>query len=116
MPLEDITHNAKELKAQVENIVTDNLDYYKLLGFKFFSKTATGLIKIFIVGLVCLLVLLLLCLAGGFALGAYWNNYAYGFLAMAGIILIGLFIFIALKKHTIDRPILRTFSEFFNEN
>ncbi|PVX52538.1 hypothetical protein C7377_0862 [Balneicella halophila] len=116
MALENITHNAKELKAQMENVMSDNMDYYKLLGFKIAAKTATGLTKILIVALACLLIVFFLCLAGGFALGEYWGNNAYGFLTMAGIILVALILFLALKKFIVDRPILRILSEIVKED
>lgn len=116
MALGDITQNTKELKAQVENMVNDNLNYYKLLGFKAITKSAASLIKIFVVGLACLLILLFLSLAGGFALGKYWGNTAYGFLTMSGIIIVLLILFFALRKYIVDRPVLKHFSALFNDD
>lgn len=116
MALENITQSTKELKNKVETIATDNLNYYKLLGFKTITKSAAGFIKVFVVGLACLLIALFLSLAGGFALAEYWDNNAYGFLAMAGIIFLLLLLFLALKRYIVDKPILRNFSEIFNDD
>lgn len=116
MALGNITDTTKELKTQVEHIVNDNLDYYKLRGLKVAAKSTTGLLKFFVVSLACLLIVFFLSLAGGFALAEHWNSNAYGFLAIAGIIFVLLLLFIALGKYIIDKPILRIFSKMLNDD
>lgn len=116
MALSDITENTKELKGQVEKIVKDSIAYYKLFGFKIAAKSATELVKFFVVSSACFLIVLLLSLAGGFALAEYWDNDAYGFLTMAGVLFLLLMLFLAAKSYIIDKPILRILSKFLNDN
>ncbi len=111
MALENITKNTKSIKTQVENVVNDNVEYYKLLGFKIAAKSATSLVGLFLMSLFVLLIVLMLAMAGGFALSAYWGNYAYGFLVMAGILVLLLILLILFRKFIIDRPVLRKFSK-----
>lgn len=116
MAISDITKNGKGLKTQIENIVSDNIEYYKLLGFRVATKSATGLVKFLVVSSACFLIVLFLSLAGGFALAEYLDSISYGFLAMAGIIFLLLILFLALRKYLIDRPVLRNFSKILNDN
>lgn len=116
MSIDELSQDTKGIKSKVEDIVGDNLDYYKLLGFKTVTKTTSGLVKLLVVSLVCLLILFLLSLAGGFALSTYFGSYVCGFLAMAGIVLLILLLFLGLSRFLIDRPILRKFSEIFHKD
>ncbi len=103
-----------DVKSQIENSVKDNLDYYKLLGFKIATKTIAGLLKIFIFALLGFLLVFFLAMAGGFALSAYWGNYTYGFLSVAAILCVLLGVVLLLKKRIIDRPILHLFHKILN--
>ncbi len=115
MSTEDSALNSSKLKKQLEEALREHTNYYKLLSFKIVAKFVTQSVRMLIVASVSLFALLFLAFSGAFALGAYWGNYAYGFLAVSGGLLLLLFLFLLVAKQIVDRPVLRKLSELFSK-
>ncbi len=116
MGTEDSAQNSSRLKRQLEDALKEHTNYYKLLSFKIAAKFIAQTVKALILSFICLFVVLFLAVAGAFVLGTYLGNYAYGFLAISGGLVILFFLFLLLAKQLVDRPILRKFSELFNKD
>ncbi len=115
MGTEDNTLNSSKLKQQLEETLREHTNYYKLLIFKIVAKFVTQSVRVLIISSISLFALLFLAFSGAFALGNYWGNYAYGFLAISGGLLLLLCFFLLVAKQVIDRPILRKLSELFTK-
>lgn len=101
------------IKAQAEKVVASHIKYYKLWGFKVIAKSASGLVKIFVIGLMSFLALFFLALSGAFALGRYFGSNGVGFLIVGGILFLFVLLLVLFRKYIFDRPVLSYFSEIY---
>jgi ABC-type multidrug transport system fused ATPase/permease subunit len=117
MALEELQENVEHIQENAKGYLESSLAYYKLWGFKVAMKSTTLLLKIALIAICLTIVLLFVSVAGALALGKALDSYVLGFLAVAGIYLILVFLLFLVKDKIVEGPILEKFSEiFFNED
>lgn len=115
--LEELKENIEDVQKNTKAYVESNIAYYKLWGFKVAMKSTTLIVKFALIGICMIIFLLFISVAGALALGNFFGNYVLGFLAVAGIYLIIMFLLFLIKDKFVEGPILERFSEiFFNED
>jgi hypothetical protein len=115
MALNELKYNISEIDEHIHSYVEESVEYAKLKSFKLSMVIVTYFAKLFFIGIIGLLALLLLSLAASLALGSMLDNTIYGFLIVGGVYVlfgIGFFIF----RDSINKPILRAFSTYFFED
>ena len=116
MALSELKNTSKNLPEEIESAINSQVEYYKLYGFRMLAKSATGLVNIFIMGLLALAVFFL-AVAGAFALGTLLQSTTLGFLTIALLLSILAIVVYWGRKRFIYRPILRRLSEiYFNKD
>src|SRR5690606_13714673 len=105
-----IKDNLQEIREEVKSLIESNLGYYKLWAFKVMTKSASMLLKLFLISIAFVMVLIFFSIAGALAIGYALDNFVYGFLIIGGIYLI-LGIIIFNLKDKMEKPILKIFSE-----
>lgn len=117
MALSEIKNTSKNLPSEIEAVVSSQVEYYKLYGFKIIAKSATGLVTIFVMGLTLLTISFFLAVAGAFAIGQWLGNPALGFLLMASLLTILAVVIYVCRKHLIHKPLLEHMSDiYFNHD
>lgn len=115
--LEELKGNIEDIQKNTKAYVESNIAYYKLWGFKVAMKSTTLIFKFALIVICLMIFLLFISVAGALALGDYFGNYVWGFLGIAGIYLILVFLLFLIKDKFVEGPILEKFSEiFFNED
>ena len=116
MAFEELKEHTENIQEQAQVFIEKTVAYYKLKSFKAGMKSVTLIVKAGLIFL-CFLMFLLFCsIAGAFAIGQYFNNYAMGFLIVGGIYLVGIGLLFLIKDKIVEGPILQKFSEiFFND-
>ncbi|MBT8285092.1 MAG: hypothetical protein HKO75_06875 [Flavobacteriaceae bacterium] len=112
MVLNDLKYNISELDEHTNSYVKETVEYAKLKSFKLSMVIVTYFAKLFLLGIFGLLALMLLSLALSLALGTILNNTVYGFLIVGAVYLL-LGVVFYLMRNSINRPILRIFSNHF---
>ncbi|NNJ88830.1 MAG: hypothetical protein HKP53_05465 [Eudoraea sp.] len=116
MAFNELKKNISEIDEHLHSYVEGSVEYAKLKGFKLSMVIVTYFAKIFFIGIIGLLALLLLSLAASLELGALLDNTVKGFL-IVGLFYVLLGIIFFIFRRSIDKPILRTFSNhFFDEH
>lgn len=116
MAFEEIKENTDAVQEHAKAYIESSVAYYKLWGFKVAMKSTTLMLKFFLITICLVIVLLFGSVAGALALGSVLNNYALGFLIVAGIYLIIALLLFLVKDKIVEGPILEKFSEiFFND-
>ena len=113
MAFEELRDNSEEIQDRIKNLVESNLSYYKLWGFKVAMKSTTVFIKMLLMIICVVMILIFLSIAGAFAIGKYYDNYAYGFLIVAGIYFVVVLLLYFMRDSMIDRGLIKKFSEIF---
>lgn len=113
MAFEEIKENAEDLKNQAKDLFEANLRYYKLWGFKLFMKSTTMMLKMFLLAIMLLIVTIFFSTALAIALGYWFDNFAYGFLAVGFIYLIIAIVVYYVQDKIVEGPILAKFSKIF---
>jgi hypothetical protein len=117
MALEDIKDNIEDIQENAKAYVESSIAYYKLWGFKVAMKSTTLILKFVLIAICLMIVLLFVSVAGALAIGNALDSYVLGFLAVAGIYMILVFLLFLVKDKIVEGPILERFSEiFFNED
>jgi ABC-type multidrug transport system fused ATPase/permease subunit len=117
MALEELHENVEDIQENAKGYIESSLAYYKLWGFKVAMKSTTLLLKIALIAICLTIVLLFVSVAGALAIGEALDSYVLGFLAVAGIYLILVFLLFLVKDKIMEGPVLEKFSEiFFNED
>ncbi len=116
MAFEELQENTDAIQQNTKKYIDSSLRYYRLWGFKVAMKSTTLILKFTLIAFCFTFVLLFLSVAGAFALGKMFDNYAIGFLIVAGVyFVLGLLLFL-VKDKIIEGPILEKFSDiFFND-
>lgn len=116
MAFEEVKENTDAIQENAKAYVESSLAYYKLWGFKVAMKSTTLLVKFLLIAMCLMIVLLFVSIAGALALGQLFDNYPFGFLAVAGIYLVLALLLFLIKDKIVEGPILEKFSEiFFND-
>lgn len=116
MSFQDIKENAEAIQENTKAYIETSLKYYKLWGFKIVMKSTSLLLKFFLIAICFIVVLFFISLALAFALGAYFDNYAIGFLIVALLYLVLAFILYLVRFNFLKLYLLNKFSEiFFND-
>jgi len=113
MAFEEIKENAEDLKNEAKSLIDANLDYYKLWGFKVAVKSTAMLIKIFLLVFMITIVMLFFSIAAAMGLGYWFDNFAYGFLAVGFIYLILAIVVLKVQEKIVEGPLLSQFSRIF---
>lgn len=117
MALEELKDNIEDIQENAKAYAESTIAYYKLWGFKVAMKSTTLILKFTLIGICLMIVLLFVSVAGALALGEAFGSNVYGFLSVAGIYLILVFLLFLVKDKIVEGPILEKFSEiFFNED
>ncbi|MGV3697745.1 competence protein [Flavobacterium sp.] len=117
MALEELKDNIEEIQENTKAYIESSIAYYKLWGFKVAMKSTTLMLKFVLIAICLMIVLLFVSVAGALALGNLFGSYVLGFLAVAGLYLIMVFLLFLVKDKIVEGPILEKFSEiFFNED
>jgi hypothetical protein len=113
MAFEEIKENSEDLLEQAKTFLETNVSYYKLWLFKATMKSTTMLLKLFLLGVMLVMVTVFLSIAAALAIGYGLGNHVYGFLIVGGIYLILSIIIYKTQDKIVEGPILKKFSEFF---
>tara|TARA_R110000868_G_scaffold28633_2_gene107190 strand:+ start:49827 stop:50177 length:351 start_codon:yes stop_codon:yes gene_type:complete len=107
--LDDTT--SKATKSGEEYIETTR-KYYELKVFQQLTLLSSYILKIAILGSLCVLGLIFMAISGASALGNYFESMALGYLSTGLIFfLLGLFVYLGRKK--IDKLIIQKLSKTF---
>jgi ABC-type multidrug transport system fused ATPase/permease subunit len=117
MALGDLKDNVEDIQENAKAYIENNIAYYKLWGFKVAMKSTTLILKFVLIAICLMIVLLFISVAGALAIGESLNSYVLGFLTVAGIYMILVFLLFLIKDKIVEGPILQKFSEiFFNDD
>ncbi len=111
MAFEKIKENTDELQDRAKEYIDANIAYYKLYGFKIAMKSTTLMLKLFLLGVMLVIVTLFFSIALALAIGYGLENFAYGFLIVGGIYLVLAILVYYVQDKIVEGPILRTFSK-----
>ncbi|MFC6097382.1 competence protein [Flavobacterium qiangtangense] len=111
MAFEKIKENTDELQDRAKEYIDANIAYYKLYGFKIAMKSTTLMLKLFLLGVMLVIVTLFFSIALALAIGYGLDNFAYGFLIVGGIYLVMAILVYYVQDKIVEGPILRTFSK-----
>ena len=116
MAFEELKENTQAVQENTKAYIESSIAYYKLWGFKVAMKSTTLMLKFFLISICLMIVLLFVSVAGSLAIGNLLDNYALGFLIVAGIYVVLAFLLFLVKDKIVEGPILEKFSEiFFND-
>lgn len=108
---ENITREIDELKKEFEEYVQVRIDLTKLhiAGelSRFFSSFMTKTVMLYLF----FFVFMFFSLAGAILLGQWLESYVLGFTLTGVIFLIAALVFWLLRKHLIERPVVKRFIE-----
>lgn len=116
MAFEDIKEDLEKIQEESKALISSNIAYYKLWGFKVAMQSTTMILKFFLIVLFATLFVLFASLALAIVIGRAMDNYVYGFLIVAGFYLLLTILVSFIKPQIVEGKILRKFSEiFFND-
>ena len=117
MALEELKENVEDIQENTKAYLESSIAYYKLWGFKVAMKSTTLIFKFTLIAICLMFVMLFISVAGAFAIGKALESNVLGFLAIAAIYLILVFLLFLVKDKIVEGPILEKFSEiFFNDD
>jgi hypothetical protein len=115
MALNELKYNISEIDEHIHSYVEESVEYAKLKSFKLSMVIVTYFAKLFFIGIIGLLALLLLSLAISLAIGSMLDNTIYGFL-IVGLVYVVCGIVFFIYRDVVNKPILRAFSNQFFED
>lgn len=113
MAFEELKENVDDIQENAKAYMESSIAYYKLWGFKVAMKSTTLMVKFLLIAICLMIVLFFISIAGALALGQLFGSYPLGFLTIAGIYLIIVFLLFLVKDKIVEGPILEKFSEIF---
>ncbi|HET8735670.1 MAG TPA: hypothetical protein VFM69_03630 [Pricia sp.] len=112
MAFDEIKENFSEAEETARSYIESSRKFYKLKGFRVLMKAVMVFVKIASVGMALILALLFLSIGAAFWIGSELDNTAHGFFIVGGFyVLLGLMIY--LLRHSLRKPLLKQFSEFY---
>lgn len=116
MAFEEIKNQTEQIQEHAKGYIENNIEYYKLRGFKVLMQSTTMIVKFLLIVLCLSMVILFVSIAAAFAIGSYFNNTAVGFLIVGGFYLLLTGLLFLVKDKIVEGPILEKFSAiFFND-
>lgn len=112
MAFEEIKENFSEAETSARSYIESSREFYKLKGFKVLMRAVMVFVKIASVGIMLVLGMLFLSISAAYWIGNELDKISLGFLIVGGFYLfLGLIIY--LFRHTLRKPLLKKFSEFY---
>lgn len=112
MAFDDVKENFSDAEHSARSYIESSRELYKLKGFKVLMKAVMVFVKIASVGIMLILAMLFLSISASFWIGSELGETFLGFLIVGGFYLaVGLLIY--LLRHSLRRPLLKKFSEFY---
>lgn len=112
MAFEEVKENFSEAEDSARSYIQSSREFYKLKGFKVLMKAVMVFVKIASVGVMVMMALLFLSISAAFWIGTELDKTSLGFLIVGGFyLLVGLVIY--LFRHSLRKPLLKKFSEFY---
>lgn len=116
MAFEELKENTENIQECTKAYIDNNLEYYKLWGFKVAMKSTTLILKFTLILLCFSMVMIFGSFAAAYAFGSLFESNAIGFLTVGGIYLVFTIFLFFIKDKFVEGPILEKFSEiFFND-
>lgn len=116
MAFEDIKDNLSDIKHNSEELINTTIDYYRLWGFKVTAKAGSKFMTLLLVSIFIMMALFLFSLGAAFALAAYFESNAIGFLIIGLFYLVIALIAYLCRKSLVERPFIKKLSEIiFND-
>ncbi len=112
MAFEEVKENFSEAEASARSYIESSRQFYKLKGFKVLMKAVMVFVKIASVSIMLILALLFLSISAAFWIGSELDKTSLGFLIVGGFYLL-LGVIIYLFRHSLRKPLLKKFSEFY---
>lgn len=112
MAFDGVKEHFSEAEATALSYIQSSRDFYKLKGFKTLMKAVMVFVKIATVGIMLLIAMLFLSISAAFWIGTELEHTYQGFLIVGAFyFLMGLIIY--LLRHSLRKPLLKKFSEFY---
>ncbi len=115
MAFDELKAQAAEAEHHMRRYGNLTVDYYRLKAFKVLMRGLLHMTKGAGLTAVALITLVFFSVAGALFLGEALNSAATGFLIVGSIYLV-LLVLAYVFRHKLDRPVIRTFSEYYFED
>ena len=102
-----------DIKKDIQEYLEIRLDLMRLHIAENTSKILSKSVNIAIVGYLLFFILLFLSFAAGYFFAKRLQSDELGFLCVAGFYILLLIIFLLLRKHIVDRPIIKAIVKLF---
>lgn len=114
MAFEEVKENVEDLGRQAKELLDANIRYYKLYAFRKINKAGKTVFTALFLGIMLLIVLMFLSVAMALGIGYALNNFAYGFLIVAGLyIVVTIIMYYTIGKYLEKRILARLSRKFF---
>jgi len=113
MTFEKLKEDIEQIQIYLKAILDTNIAYYKLWLFKVFMKSITSIAKIFFILTLLLFFILFFSIAMAIFLSTILKSYTLGFLIVGLFYLLLCSIIAFVKTKSVEKYLLKTFSEFF---
>lgn len=113
---ESISEEFSSIKSEIETYVKNKIDLTKLHLAEDLSRFVSGFIIKVVLFYIGFFVLMLISMAGAFAIGTYSNSNELGFMIIASFYFILGIIFLLVRKRLIQTPIIKAFIHLFFPN
>jgi hypothetical protein len=97
-----------DLRKDVQEYIGVKLDVIRLHMAENLSRIFSNVATAAVTGYLLFLVIMFISFAAGFFIGHQLNSNELGFLCVAGFYLLLLLIFLAFRKHIVEKPVIRT--------
>lgn len=113
---EELLQSASETATYLREYIRLQLDYLRLDLAERIAKVASILAVFMVVGALLALGFFMITIALALLLGAWWNSYASGFLAIAGLYLLLAVLLATFKEPLLTNPLLSSLLKAFFQN
>lgn len=111
-PLDKLMNTSDEGAEIGKKYLTASYEYSKLKVFYLVTQSVSTISKLFILGSLLSIGVLFLAIAGAIVLGDYFENSAYGYLAI-GVILFVVALIVYAFRNSFDKKIIKKMSHQF---
>ncbi|MGX1025309.1 phage holin family protein [Flavobacterium sp. CS20] len=110
-----IGHHLSNLSDDAKTYIESEIAYYKLDAYKKLIKATSLLMSSIINAGIILLIFAFLSVGLGLFLGELFGYYYVGFLIIAGVYLIVLFLILIFGKSLIEKSVLKIYNQIFED-